>query len=81
MWKRTDVADNWNLMDTARNAFNLTNSPLYPNLSNAEGSGNGIDILSNGFKVRDSGTPLNASGGTYIYAAFAENPFKLSLAR
>ena len=81
MWKRTDVADNWNLMDTARNAFNLTNSPLYPNLSNAEGSGNGIDILSNGFKVRDSGTPLNANGGTYIYAAFAEVPFRYANAR
>jgi hypothetical protein len=81
MWKRTDVADNWNLMDTARNAFNLTNSPLYPNLSNAEGSGNGIDILSNGFKVRDSGTPLNANGGTYLFAAFSEHPFKNALAR
>jgi hypothetical protein len=81
MWKRSDASDNWNIMDTARNTFNLTNSPLYPNLSNAEGSGNSIDILSNGFKVRDSGAPLNASGGTYIYAAFAENPFRNSLAR
>jgi hypothetical protein len=40
-----------------------------------------IDILSNGFKVRDSTTYVNASGGTYIYMAFAENPFKYSLAR
>jgi hypothetical protein len=33
------------------------------------------DFVSNGFKIRSSWTGKNASGGTYIYMAFAENPF------
>ena len=44
-------------------------------------SGEDIDILSNGFKPRDSAGAWNVSGGTYIYAAFAENPFKYANAR
>jgi hypothetical protein len=40
-----------------------------------------MDILSNGFKIRDSNIFNNGSGNTLIYAAFAENPFKNSLAR
>ena len=40
-----------------------------------------MDSLSNGFKVRNSANGYNASGGTYIYAAFAENPFKYANAR
>jgi hypothetical protein len=40
-----------------------------------------IDGLSNGFKLRGNAASANASGGTYVYAAFAENPFSLSLAR
>ena len=40
-----------------------------------------IDILSNGFKLKQSYTALNANGSTFIYAAFAESPFKYSLAR
>ncbi len=39
------------------------------------------DFTSNGFKIRNSSTLDNANGGTYIFAAFAENPFKYSLAR
>jgi len=37
--------------------------------------------LSNGFKVRNLGGGWNASGGTYVYAAFSEHPFKNALAR
>ena len=56
---------------------------LYPELSNAETNvGAILDGLSNGFKLRYAGgTSINTSGGTYIYAAFAENPFKYSNAR
>ena len=32
-------------------------------------------ILSNGFKIRGSGSAQNGSGATYIYMAFAEAPF------
>jgi hypothetical protein len=54
---------------------------LYPNLNNAGSTATDLDALSNGFKLRSTAADLNASGGTYIYAAFAENPFKYALAR
>jgi hypothetical protein len=81
MIKRTDSTGDWIIWDTARPTYNTTYI-LYPNLSAAEDtSGNIGDILSNGFKARSTGSATNASGGTYIYAAFAENPFKNALAR
>ena len=81
MAKRTDSTSNWYLLDTSRNTYNSASSSLEPNLSNAEATnGTTIDFLSNGFKVRGTVDP-NVSGGTYIYMAFAETPFKYSLAR
>jgi hypothetical protein len=82
MIKRSDTGGNsWLIYDTARKTFNADDLVLYPNLSNAEDSGVPIDVLSNGFKQRVNWTNGNANGGTYIYAAFAESPFKVSLAR
>ena len=79
--KRTDSTANWRILDTARDTYNVEQYELYPNLTNAEGTFSALDGLSNGFKIRTSDTAYNASGGTYIYAAFAESPFKYSLAR
>jgi hypothetical protein len=79
--KSSSDAVNWYVYDTSRDTGNLAGNQLYPNLSNAEVSSVGIDILSNGFKVRYNASPLNASGSTYIYACFAENAFKFSNAR
>ena len=80
--KRTDSADNWFVYDNKRSAFNEVNKYIRANIANAEGSNNfQIDMLSNGFKTRNSGAfigALNASGGSYIYMAFAENPFVTS---
>jgi len=81
MVKRTDSADNWIVVDTSRNAYNVVNEWLFPNVSDSTYTYSNPDILSNGFKQRNSGTGMNASGGTYIYMAFAENPFKYSNAR
>lgn len=82
MFKRTDAIASWRIIDTAREPVNATQNEIYPNLSNAEAAAaNGMDILSNGFKLRGSYAEWNASGGTYIFMALAENPFKLSLAR
>jgi hypothetical protein len=83
MIKRTDSTSNWYIFDTARNTFNVMTDELLANSSNAEANNNRwIDCLSNGFKIRnDAASQINASGGTMVYAAFAENPFKNSLAR
>ena len=83
MIKRTDSTSNWYIFDTARNTFNVMTDELLANSSNAEANNNRwIDCLSNGFKIRnDAASQINASGGTMVYAAFAENPFKNSLGR
>jgi len=68
------------MWDTSRSTYNATTHRLRADLSDAEDTGAvDIDTLSNGFKLRNVG--INSSGGTYIYMAFAENPFKQSLAR
>jgi hypothetical protein len=84
MIKRTDSAEIWGIRDSARNGYNSSTPVLFANASDAEYSNAGFfeaDILSNGFKIRNIGSGANSSGGTYIYMAFAENPFKNSLAR
>ena len=83
MTKRTDssTSGDWNLVDTSRGTYNAVGPYLYANLSNAEGNAAIYDILSNGFKIRETGAGTNASGSTYIYAAFAETAFKFSNAR
>jgi len=83
LYKRTDSTGDWRIWDTARTPYNTMSSILYPNASDAEftGSSQDFDALSNGFKIRNSSAAMNASGGTYIYAAFSSNPFKNSLAQ
>ena len=77
--KRTDATNNWHMVDNKRDTFNPTDLQLYPNLNNSEyAETDGMDFLSNGFKIRESATWINASGGTYIYMAFAEAPFATS---
>ena len=64
----------WEIVDNKRDGFNGENHRLYPSDESAEGTGNDYDLLSNGFKVRQSGGSQQ-SGRTNIYMAFAENPF------
>jgi hypothetical protein len=59
----------------------VDNDPLYPNLSNAEGTTDLLDITSNGFKLRTTDASVNSSGATYIGFAWAEAPFAYSRAR
>jgi hypothetical protein len=73
--KNKDAAENWIMFDNKRPGHNLTDALLKPNLSNAEStSGVKFDLLSNGFKARVSDAEGNSSN-TFIYMAFAENPF------
>jgi hypothetical protein len=69
------ASEPWVLNDNKRNPYNLSNNILLPNSADAEQSNNGCDILSNGFKFRSTGGATNGSGSSYIYMAFAENPF------
>jgi hypothetical protein len=83
MTKCSSSTGDWHMTDTARYPTNSSTSMGYldANTSAAEGNFNIYDGLSNGFKVRDNGSVVNASGATYIYMAFAENPFKYANAR
>ena len=85
MIKDTSQATNWEMYDVKRNPGNVRNLKLGANLNVAENgsdlgntSQNNIDILSNGFKMRTSNTDTNVDGDTYVYMAFAENPFVTS---
>ena len=79
--KRTDAAEDWWIHDTKRNTFNPVDKHLYANANNAEATETSEDLLSNGFKLRTSNANWNVSGGTFIYMAFAEAPFKYANAR
>lgn len=83
MIKRGDSAENWSIQDDARNPFNVVDARLKPNSADVEAvsSVQNVDFLANGFKLRNTDPEKNASGGTYIFAAFAEAPFKYARAR
>ena len=83
MAKRIDTADNWAIYDSVRDTFNVLDSYIYADSSQAETTYSTalVDFLSNGFKWRGAVNFGNNSSGTYIYMAFAEAPFKFALAR
>jgi hypothetical protein len=82
MLKRTDTSGaDWFIYDAERVTFNVMDKYLASNTSSAEATFTTMDFISNGFKFRTGDSALNASGGTYIYMAFAENPFKYALGR
>jgi hypothetical protein len=81
----TAATGSWAMLDTTRDQYNLSTAGIFADSSNAEAvqasTNSPLDILSNGFKCRGTGTSSNSNGATYIFAAFAENPFKNALAR
>ena len=80
--KRFDSTASWAIRDSSRNIFNAADNGLWTNLIDAElDASYSIDIVSNGFKIRALAAEVNASAGTYIFAAFAEVPSKYALAR
>ena len=72
--KPIDATQNWQIHDTKRLGYNVTNKNLSFNNTASEAENDFMDILSNGFKIRRSDV-LNVSGDEYIYWAFAESPF------
>jgi hypothetical protein len=77
---KADDTDVWLTLDSSRDTFNVASKLLQPQSDDAEQSVAIFDFLSNGFKLRASGNP-NKNGISYLYMAFAQNPFKYSLAR
>ena len=73
--KRTDSANHWLMFDIKRDIINVGEKWLRADTADAESTGIYWDGLSNGFKARTNDPIINASGGTYIYMAFAEHPF------
>ena len=72
----TSGSHSWLLFDNQRDTINPANQLLMPNQSSAESeTSNEVDFLSNGFKLRSTGTDGNESGSSIVYIAFAENPF------
>ena len=78
--KRSDSTTSWTLLDNKRDPFNVTTERLFPNenVAGSVGTNANTDFLSNGVKIRVNHNNFNTSGGTYIYMAFAENPFTTS---
>ena len=77
MLKATGIAENWWMFDSKRSAFNVANDGLIASGNNTEYTDNNtlkIDILSNGFKIRNSDGSMNQTNGTYIFMAMAESP-------
>ncbi len=78
LFKRSSSGENWSLYDNKRLGYNPQAYGLRPNINLAEstygagGTAGAVDFVSNGFKIRESGTNIN--DGTYIYMAFAEAP-------
>ena len=79
--KQTNVARGWYIFDSVRDTYNAVDDYLRVDDAVAEANLDTYDFLSNGFKLRQSNASFNQSGGTYIYMAFAENPFKYANAR
>ena len=75
--KSITTTKNWGII-TGGTFENEIDARLNPNLSAAEGTGTMVDFLSNGFKWRTTNGTANTNGATYIYMAFAENPFTTS---
>ena len=76
MIKNTASGNNWHMMDHKRDSDNVVEQLLKANANDAENTTSGkMDFLSNGVKIRSTSTGANGSGATFIYMAFAENPF------
>jgi hypothetical protein len=85
MWKLSSASGgNWNIEDDGRSPTNPVTVSLRANTNEADlttSQGQIVDLLSNGFKVKNTSGQHNTSGATYVYVAFAENPFKTARAR
>ena len=82
MTKASSSTSSWMMYDHKRLGYNTIDVALRANGADSEStsliSGDDIDLLSNGFKLRTDNATLNGDGVQYIFMAFAENPFVTS---
>jgi len=83
MTKRTNDVGDWKTWDNQRTTYNVITTSLAANTNEVDSTGTAqyIDFLSNGFKIRGNDTETNGDGSTYVFAAFADTPFKTATAR
>ena len=74
IWRPTASGHSWMLIDTVRDTYNIADATLRAQNNNAESHFDWGDVLSNGFKIRNTDT--NPNNVDIIYAAWAENPFQ-----
>ena len=79
--KNIDASGQWCIWDSSRNPYNEMQDALRSNVNDVETNGFQFDFYSNGFKARDTETSVNTNGDRFIYAAFAESPFKTANAK
>ena len=80
--KQTDSTGYWSIWDSTRTPINDgTPDYVWANDAAAEQNDYDVESLSNGFKIRDSTGNLGGSGNNYVFAAFADKPFKYSNAQ
>ena len=78
--KRSDATASWVLIDNKRSTSsngNPVDKYFNNNTTDTETTGTTytkFDFCANGIKVTEDNTDINASGGTYLYIAFAEAP-------
>jgi len=67
---------NWIIKDNKRPIYNQNDTYLFANTADAESSASvlGMDLLSNGFKLRGTAGDMNGSATEIIYMAFADEP-------
>ena len=80
MMKQSDGTNSWHIYDNKRSPYNKTQKYIYADSENAEGTGEALDFVSNGFKFRNAGSGNN-NANPFLYLAFAESPFKTANAR
>ena len=78
MQKKSNNTGHWHIWDSTRNTSNEITRYLSADDTSTEATDGGLDILSNGFKPRKTGSGLNASGDTYVYLAFGSQAYKFS---
>jgi len=69
--KRTDLAGDWYVWDTARGMVSGTDPSFLLNTTAAEVNANSVYTIATGFQIVSTAAGINASGGTYIFLAIA----------